>query len=107
MASSNDHPTVGREPLRTMVLGEGFGGHGSSYLRAEVAASGVLVVSGHEAAPMCEAMGEDLTTEVWLSLAPAWKDELLLRVLAERFTTSRELLDYLNSHGIAASVRSA
>ena len=107
MSSSNDHPNVRREPLRTLVLGEGFGDFGTRYLHAEVATSGALVISGQETAPMCEAMGEDLNTEVWLSLEPAWKDELLLRVLAERFTTSAELLDYLGSHGIAATVRSA
>ena len=104
MSSSNDHP---REPLRTLVLGEGFDEHGTNYLHAVLARSGALVISGQETAPMCEAMGEDLNTEVWLSLDPAWKDELLLRLLAERFTTSAELLDYLGSHGIAATVRSA
>ena len=107
MSSSNDRPNKAREPLRTLVLGEGFGEHGTSYLHAELATSGALVISGQATAPMCEAMGEDLSTEVWLSLDPAWKDELLLRLLAERFTTSAELLDYLGSHGIAATVRSA
>jgi len=107
VSSSNDHPTARRDPLRTLVLAERFGERGTGYLHAEVAASGALVISGQETAPLCEAMSEDLNSEVWLSLEPAWKDELLLRVLAERFTTSAELLDYLGSHGIASTVRSA
>ena len=106
--SSNDHPPkAAREALRTLVLNEAFGEHGASYLHAEVAASGALVVSGQESAPLCEAMGEDLNAQLWMSLAPPWKDELLLRLLAERFRSSRELLDFLDAHGIAASVRTA
>ncbi len=107
MAPSKDPAAPSREPLHALVFNEGFGEHGTSYLRAEVAASGVLVVSGEDSAPLCEAMGGELNRAVWLSLAPPWKDELLLRLLAERFPGSRELLDYLESRGIAATVRQA
>lgn len=105
MSSSNDPRTAQRRPLRTLVLREGFGERGTSYLGAEVDASGALVISGQDAAPMCEAMSEDLNVEVWLSLAAAWKDELVLRLLAERFSTLRELLAYLDSHGIQVTGR--
>ena len=96
-----------REPLRAIVLHEGFGERGTSYLGAQVDAGGALVVAGQEVAPLCAAMGEDLTKEVWLSLAPAWKDELVLRLLAERCRTSRELVGYLDSMGIEIAVRMA
>ena len=107
MSPSNDNPTIRRQPLRTLVLGEQFCEYGTSYRRAEVAVTDSLVVSGQETAPVHEATVEDLNREVWPSLAPAWKDELLLRVLADRFTSSRDLVDYLVSHGIVATVRSA
>lgn len=107
MSSNEQSPAATREPLRNLILNEGFGDQGSSCLNAEISAGGGLVVSGQESAPMCEAMGEDLESQVWVSLAPDWKDELLLRLSAERFKSSRELLDFLEAHGIPASVRSA
>jgi len=91
-----------RAPLNALVLNEGFGEMGTAYLGAEIDGGGALVISGQEAAPLCDAMRDELDAECWLSIAPAWKDELLLRLLADRFSSSRELVAYLKSHAIPA-----
>jgi hypothetical protein len=80
---------------------------GTAYLGAEIDAGGALVISGQEAAPLCDAMRDELDAECWVSIAPAWKDELLLRLLADRFSNSGELVAYLDSHGIPAVQQAA
>jgi hypothetical protein len=100
-------PAAQRAPLNSLVLNEGFGEMGTAYLGAEIDGGGALVISGQETAPLCDAMREELDAECWLSVAPAWKDELLLRLLAERFSDSRELVAYLESHGIPAVQQAA
>jgi hypothetical protein len=95
------------EPLRTLVLADGFGDRGTNYLGAEIDAAGALVISSVESGPLCEAMRGDLDAESWLTIAPAFKDELLLRLLADRFTGAQELVSYLEEHGIPFAARAA
>jgi hypothetical protein len=105
-----DHRNVsrgGRDPLRSLVLREGFGERGTCSLRAEVDAQGALVVYGEDTAPLCEAMSDEVSAESWLAVPAAWKDELLLRLLAERVATAGELSAYLESHGIEFMLREA
>ena len=96
-----------REPLRSIVLNESFGERGSSYLGAEIDRAGALVVSGEDTSPLCEAMSGDLAVDTWLALAPPFKDELLLRLLADRFSSARELTTYLEGHAIPCIARIA
>jgi hypothetical protein len=100
-------PCSPREPIRSLVLKDGFGDDGMSYVGAEINAAGALVISAVESAPLCEAMRGDLDAESWLTIAPTWKDELLLRLLAERFSARHELVRYLEQHGIPVAAQTA
>jgi hypothetical protein len=93
-------PVTPRLPLRSIALADGFGDAVTTYVGAEIDAAGALVISSEEGAALCEAMRGDLDTDHWLSLPPAWKDELLLRLLADRFGAVEELRAYLGAHGI-------
>ena len=93
-----------RDPLKRLELSEGFSDRGASFLGAEVTAGGALVISAAATGVMCETMRGDLDEETWLSIAPAWKDELLLRLLAQRFTAAPALVAYLRDCGIQFSV---
>jgi len=96
-----------RAPVRTLTLKEGFGDAGTSYVGAEISAAGALVISASDTGPVCEAMRGDLDAESWLTIAPAWKDELLLRLLADRFSALHELVHYLEERGIPVAARTA
>ena len=96
-----------REPLRAIVLKDGFGERGATYLGARIDQSGALVVSGEEGGALCEAMSGDLVVNTWLVLAPPFKDELLLRLLADSFPSARELTAYLECHTIPCAARIA
>jgi hypothetical protein len=96
-----------REPIRTLVLKDGFGESGTHYVGAEISAAGALVICAVESGPLCEAMRGDLDAESWLTIAPAWKDELLLRLLAERFAAWPEVVRYLEEHGIPIAAQTA
>ncbi len=100
-------PTAEREALRALVLNESFGELGNNYLGAEIDEAGALIVSGEASGPMCEAMSGELASDTWLTLRARWKDELLLRLLADRFVNARELNDYLDSHAIPSERRTA
>lgn len=89
-----------RVPLRKLTLSEGFSERGTSFLGAELTAGGALVITAAAAGQMCESMREDLDTETWLSIGPAWKDELLLRLLAQRFDDAATLVAFLRDNGI-------
>jgi len=94
---------VTRTPLRTLALRDGFGASGTSYVGAEIDAAGALVISSEESGELCEAMRGDLDTDLWLSVSAPWKDELLLRLLADRFAAVDELRAYLTLHAIPSS----
>jgi hypothetical protein len=100
-------PDTARAPIRALALKDGFGDSGASYLGAEISAAGALVISAADTAPLCEAMRGDLDAESWVTIAPAWKDELLLRLLAERFSALHELVRYLEERDIPIAVRTA
>jgi hypothetical protein len=100
-------PDAQRAPVRSLALKDGFGEGGTSYLGAEISAAGALVISAADTGPLCEAMGEDLDAESWLTIAPGWKDELLLRLLADRFSDLDEFVRYIAEHGIPAAARTA
>ena len=55
---------------------------------------------------MCAAMNEDLGTQVWLVASAAWKDELLLRLVADRFGGAADLGAHLDSLAIVFTRRS-
>jgi len=93
--------------VRDLALKDGFGDSGTSYLGAEISAAGALVISAADAGPLCEAMRGDLDAETWLTITPAWKDELLLRLLADRFSGLDELVRYLEERGIPVAARTA
>jgi hypothetical protein len=97
------NPAMPRAPIRSLALSDAFGGLGATYVGAEIDAGGALVISSEESAAMCEAMRGDLDTDQWLSVAVAWKDELLLRLLADRFRTVADLRTYLGTHGIPSA----
>ena len=97
------NPATPRAPIHTLALSDAFAGGGATYVGAEIDAGGALVISSEESAAMCEAMRGDLDTDQWLSVAPAWKDELLLRLLADRFRAVAELRAYLALHGIPSA----
>jgi len=97
------NPDEPRSPLKTIALVDEFDDAIETYVGAHIDAAGGLVISGEEGAALCEAMRGDLDTDLWMAIAPAWKDELLLRLLAERFESIAELRTYLASHGIPCS----
>lgn len=107
MITSGGKPMQPRTPLRTLVLRDGFGGLGETFLSAEIDTQGGLVVVAEETAPMCAAMNDELENQLWLSVEAAWKDELLLRLLAERFASVSELTAYLERCEIAFTARAA
>lgn len=97
------NPTTPRAPLRSLALSDALADFGATYVGAEIDAGGTLVISSEESAAMCEAMRGDLDTDQWLSVAPAWKDELLLRLLADRFRSVAGLRAYLAANGIPST----
>jgi hypothetical protein len=93
-------PVTPRLPLRALTLADGYGDAVARYVGAEIDGAGALVISSEEGAALCEAMRGDLDADHWLTLPAVWKDELLLRLLADRFTSVEELRAYLATHGI-------
>ena len=94
-----------RKPLRERHFAESFGEHGTRYWRGEIDAKRALAICGGETEPMCAAMNEDLGTPLWLVASAAWKDELLRRLVADRFGSAADLGAYLDSHGIVFTRR--
>ena len=64
------------------------------------------MICGEETEQMCAAMNEDLGTQVWLVASAAWKDELLLRLVADRFGGAADLGAHLDSLAIVFTRRS-
>ncbi len=89
-----------RAPLTSIELADRFSGAVATYVGAEIDATGSLVLSSEESATMCEAARGDLDAEQWLAVPREWKDELLLRLLSDRFGSVEAVREYLAAHGI-------
>ncbi len=94
------------QPLNQVELQSEKIGTESSYLSALIKESGELVFEGQDLGPLCEQMLGDFDYEYWYTLSPAWKDHLLLQLLADRFKGCVPIREYLESHGIEFRITS-
>ena len=70
---------------------------GSHKTWVTIEADGKLVVEGYDAGEAPRRAWGDDDYEYWYRIAPEWKDRLLLKLIAERFQSERQLLDWLES----------
>lgn len=92
---------AGEEPLRRITLVDRRWGEESTTLDALIREDGTLVIENVEMGPRVEQEMGDFDHESWTYLKPEYRDTLLLRLLAERFTRHAEIREYLDAHRIA------
>jgi hypothetical protein len=88
------------DPLNQLVIKSEVYGEERTDLKLIIEPDGTLVMDGCDSGPRVEEAWGDSDYEYWVKVAPQWKDTVLMRLIAERFNTSSEFMEWLKNKGI-------